>query len=262
MPLISLCINLDTRNKKNHNDGLFNGTINSDFLTDGVFNKIKFFSGFDIETIVFIDQHNPIDETSLSYLRNICDTVVIRKHTNEEKFNDYNYLSALSLCRGEYICHVDGDMALFTKDTEPIQRMLNWLDEYDFVSYPWLHSPNPDVNDNYDYWWCSTRFFICKRESLDITEIRKCLQDSDYLYGKYPASVRNPWLEHIIGLHAKYNGKKKGVFYPPLDFNNYMIYCWNNYDDYILRRLNELSYEEVLKWVETKHYHYPCDLTI
>lgn len=262
MPLISLCINVDTRNKKNQNDGLFNGAVNIDFLTDGVFNKIKFFAGFDIETIVFIDEHNPVDEKTLSYLRHICDTVVIRKHTNEEKFNDYNYLSTLSLCRGEYICHIDGDMACFTENKEPIQRMIGWLEEYDFVSYPWLHSPNPDVNPNYDYWWCSTRFFMCKKESLDITEIRKCLQDSDYLYGKYPASVRNPWLEHILGLYAKYNGKKKGVFYPPLDFSTHIIFCWNNYDDYILRRLNELSYQEVINWVATKQYHYPCDLTI
>src|SRR6187551_3640279 len=143
MPFISIVINCDTRPEKNSNDGLFNGAINSDFLTDGVFNKIKFFDGFDIETILFLDKHNEVPEKSLSYIHAICDTVVIRKHTHEEKFNDANYVSALSLARGEIVVHFDGDMGAFTSGKEAIEEMISLLDTYDYVSYPSFWSPYP-----------------------------------------------------------------------------------------------------------------------
>lgn len=244
---ISLVINCDTRPERSSQDGLFNGTVNLDFMDEGVLNKIKFFSGFDIETIIFIDKHQEIPEETLSFLYQHCDTVVIRKHTHEEKFNDYNYLAALSMARGEIICHFDQDVCAFTNGKEPIERMISWLDKYDYVSYPSRWSPNPVHDPKYDYYWCSTRFFMCKRETLDFTEIKKCLMDSDYLYGKYPASIRNPWTEHIIALLSKYNGK--GVFYPPFDLNNYCVFTWGKYEKWILRRLNNYSYTEVLEWI-------------
>ena len=260
--MISLVINCDTRSKRNEQTGLFNGVVNEDFLTDGIFNKIAFFKGFDIETIVFVDEHNSVSDTTLSYLRSICDVVVLRKHTNEEKFNDYNYLSALSLARGEIICHFDQDCNGFSVSKEAVQGMIDLLETYDYVSYPCRLSPNPDHNDNYDYWWCSTRFFMCKRETLDFTEIRRCLADMDYMYSKYPASVKNPWLEHCLGLHAKYNGKKNGVFYPPPS-DDIIIFTWDNYDEWVLRRLNSQTYQEVMSWVISKGgIFYPNNLRI
>lgn len=259
--MISIVINADTRKEKDTNDGLFSGAVNLDFLTDGVFNKIRLMEGFEIEVIIFIDEHILVPEETLKYIRTICDTVVVRKHTNENKFNDGNYCSALSLARGEIIMHFDQDMAAFTSSTDHIHNLIKLLDQYDYVSYPSYWSPNPTHDTNYDYYWCSTRFFMCKRETLDITEIKKCLADSDYLYGKYPASVKNPWTEHIISLISKYTGK--GVYYPPVDLDNYAIFCWGNYERWTLRRLNELPYNEVKQFIE--HHgglHYPCDLTL
>ena len=105
MPLISLCINVDTRPPRDEQNGMFNGAVASDFLTHGVFNKIAFLKGFDIETIVFIDEHLPVPQETLDYLRRICDTVVIRKNTQEHAFNDYNYLSCFAMARGKYLMH-------------------------------------------------------------------------------------------------------------------------------------------------------------
>lgn len=258
MPLISIVINADTRNEKPTNDGLFNGVINLDFITDGVYNKIQFLRGFDIEVILFIDKHNEIPEKALSYIHSICDTVVIRRHTHEEKFNDQNYISALSLARGEYIMHVDQDVAAFSYKKEYVEEMIALLEKYDYISYPSHWSPNPTYDENYDYFWCSTRFFMCKRSTLDFTEIKKCLSDMDYLYSKYPASVKNPWTEHIIALISKYTGK--GVYYPPIDLRKLAIFTWGKYDTFTLRRLNELPYEEVANWVASKGIHYPCDV--
>lgn len=259
--MISVVINCDTRPERNSQNGLFAGVVNEDFLTDGIFNKIKFFDGFEIEAIVFIDEHLPLSDKSLNYLRIICDTVVIRKHTDEPKFNDFNYISALQLARGEIICHIDQDTAMFTPSQEPINYLISLLDKYDYVSYPSLFSPNPDVNYNYDYYWCSTRFFMCRNETMDFTEIKKCLKDSDYLYSKYPASVRNPWTEHIIALISKYTGK--GVYYPPIEYDKYLIFCWENYEQYTLRRLNEMLYEEVKSWAASKGgIYYPNHIRI
>src|SRR5690349_249232 len=106
---ISIVINCDTRPPKNTADQIFSGVVDTDFLTDGIVNKIKFFDGFDIEVILFIDKHQDIPQETLSYIYSMCDAVVIRKHTDEPGFNDYNYHSALSLARGEIVCHFDQD---------------------------------------------------------------------------------------------------------------------------------------------------------
>lgn len=261
--LISVVINVDSRFERSQQTGLFSGVVNYDFLTDGVYNKKKLFEGFETELIVFIDEHNEVSERTINYLRSICQTVVIRKHTSEEKFNDYNYLSALQLARGEIIFHFDADVAAFVVSPEPINALIGLLDQYDFISYPSLWSPNPVHDLNYDYWWVSTRFFVCKRESLRFSEIDKCLRDYDYLYNTYPASVKNPWLEHILGLHAKYLGKQKGVLYPRIDFDNFILFTWENYEQYILTRLNEQSFEEVRNWViKMGGISYPNNLRI
>lgn len=260
-PLISLVINLDSRPERAEFGGTnLTGVVNNDFLDAGIFNNKKFFEGFDFETIVFIDKHLDIPQPTLDYIYKICDVVCIRNHTDEDKFNDGNFVSALQLARGKYICHVDADCATFASSKESVQELIDLLETYDYVSYPTPFTPNPDSNPNYDYWWCSTRFFMCKRETLDFTEIKKCLSDSDYLYGKYPASIHNPWLEHILGLISKYT-TGKGTFYPPLDYDKHLIFCWDNYEQWILRRLNEQSFEEVKNWVLSKSgIHYPNQL--
>ena len=252
---VSIVINCDTRSQKDEQSGLFNGVVNLDFLTDGVRNKQLFFGDYEFETIVFIDEHNPIDERSLAYLRSICDTVVVRKHTHEEKFNDNNYVSALSLARGEYVAHFDQDVAAFARDKGAIEYLIGLLENYDYVSYPSNWSPYPVHDDSYDYFWCSTRFFICKRQTLDFTEIKMCLADSDYLYSKYPASVRNPWTEHILGLHAKYNGK--GVYYPPIQTDKFTIFTWERYSTGTLQRMNDMTYEQIYEWHNTHPIFYP-----
>jgi hypothetical protein len=257
--LISLIINCDTRPERNNDNGLFNGVVDRDFLTDGILNKQLFFKGFDIETIVFIDKIEEIPTETLDYLYQICTTVVVRKHTEENKFNDNNYVSALSLARGEIICHVDQDVNLFTNYKESVQGMINLLDNYDYVCYPSHWSPNPTHDPRYDYYWASTRFFFCKRETLDITEIKKCLSDSDYLYGKYPASVRTPWTEHICALISKYTGK--GVFYPPIEMDKRIVFTWSSYKKGVIKKLNESSYDDVKKYVEEcGNIQYPVDI--
>ncbi len=265
---ISVVINLDTRKENYSNKQMFNGVVDRDFLIDGVLNKQKMFSGFDYETILFIDEHETLDVHTVDKLRIITDTLVIRKHNksfedieNFPAFNDFNYLQGLFMARGKYVFHFDGDVAAFAPSKEPINQMISWLDEFDYISYPSLFSPNPDVNNNYNYWWVSTRFFCCKRSTLDFTEIIKCQLDYDYMFNEYPASVRNHWLEHILGVQARFKGK--GVLYPPISYDDFILFTWENYRKGLLKELNNKTYDDVRGWVLAMGgLHYPNNLRI
>lgn len=257
---VSIIINCDTRPENNSENGLTKGVVSRDFLTDGLLNKVKFFSGFELEVIMCIDEHEPIAEEDFNYMKTLASTIVIRKHTDEPKFNDWNYWRALAMASGDIICHFDQDSVAFSSSPSAVQEMIDLLDKYDYVSYPSHWSPNPVVDLNYDYWWCSTRFFMCKRTTLDLTEIKKCLEDSGYLYEKYPASVRNPWMEHVLGLTAKYTGN--GVYYPPMELDKLAIFSWGSYDKWILRRLNGYSYDEIKNWLNSHPILYPNNINI
>jgi len=256
MPKISVIINCDTRSQKDEQTGLFGGVVNLDFLSDGIFNKKKFFDGFDIEVIVFIDEHNPVDEKTLSYLRTICDTVVVRKHTHENGFNDYNYLSALSLARGNYIAHFDQDTAAFTFSPEPVQELINLLEQYKFVSYPSYWSPNAVHDPSFGgRMWASTRFFMCKRETLKFDVLRNCIDEPEWAYKTFGDVPRRcNWLEHFLTLT-----NDNSVYYPPIQTEKLSIFTWEKYETYTLKRMNELPYEEIYKWHNTHPIFYPCN---
>lgn len=256
---ISLIYNCDTRPQNNEFGGNnLQGVCNSDFITDGLYNVKKFLSGFDVETIMVIDEHLQLSESDLAYVRKNTDCLLIRKHTDEPKFNDWNYWRSLMLASGDIIIKIDQDTACFANSSEPIQNLINLLEQYDYISYPSMWTPRAHTASEYDYMWCSTRFMMCKRETLDFTEIKKCLEDSDYLFNKYPASIQNPWMEHVIGLISKYNGK--GVYYPPIEEDNYLVFSWAFYEKCTLRRLNELPYNEVKAWVTERGIYYPVDV--
>jgi len=258
---LSLIINCDTRPQNNHAEKMFSGCVNFDFMTEGLKNKISFLRGFDLEVIVYVDKHEEIPKEILETLYWQSDVLIIRNHTNEQSFNDYNYIRALQMASGDIIVHFDQDVAAFTNSPEPINDMIKLLEVYDYISYPSWLSPNPVVDNNYDYFWCSTRFFMCKRETLDFAEIIKCLKDYDYLYQTYPASIRNHWTEHILALISKYKGK--GVFYPAMNLDTHAIFSWDRYIEGVLKAMNNWSYEQVKGYIVNTcgGVHYPCDVT-
>ena len=265
---ISVVVNVDSRPENSENKEMFRGVVDRDFLIDGLLNKRKLFSGFEFELICFLDEHEPIDEKTIAHMKEICDTLIIRKHDKRFEdlpehaaFNDMNYISALSQCRGKYIFHFDGDVAAFASSPEPIREYINLLEQYDYISYPSLWSPYPTHDEAWQgKFWASTRFFCCKRSTLDISELIKCQLDYDYWIKTYPMPRICHWLEHLMASIAWNKGK--GVFYPPMDFDRLIIFTWANYHKYTMQRLNNQTFEEVKDWVYSKDYHYPCDLTI
>jgi len=268
MPLISCIINVDTRPENDHNKEMFNGCVSRDFLYDGVKNKRNLFKGFDAEFICFLDEHEPLTEKEVAELRSVCDTLIIRKHNkrfegqeNFSAFNDLNYLAAISQARGKYLFHFDADVAAFTISPDPIQEQIDLLEKYDYVSYPSLWSPNPVDDESFGgKYWVSTRYFCCKRETINISEVLKCQLDYDYWKETYPVPRLCHWTEHILSSISHHKGK--GVYYPPLDVGRFILFTWENYHQYTLQRLNNQTFEEVNNWVCKNHYHYPCNLTI
>jgi hypothetical protein len=253
---ISLVINADSRPQRDAQNGLFSGVVNEDFLTDGIFNKIKFFDGFEKEVILFLDEHQHISDKNFDYMRSMVDTLVIRKHDKRfgdikeyGGFNDLNYLQAIALARGEIICHADQDTAMFTPSPQPIHDLIKLLDEYKFVSYPSHWTPKPVDDPSFgNRTWASTRFFMCKRETIKFDTLLHCLQDSSWAYETFGDSPRKcNWLEHFLTLT-----NNDSCFYPPIEYEKYLIFCWENYEQYTLRRLNEMPYDEVKNWVLKK----------
>lgn len=251
---ISIVINCDTRPQRDVQSGLFSGVVNDDFLIDGVYNKIQFFNEFDFETIVFIDEHTIIEEKTLQHLRSIANCVVIRKHTNEPNFNDYNYLSALFIARGDIIAHFDQDTAAFTSSKEPIEDMISLLDQYKFVSYPSYWSPVAVHDESFmGKMWASTRFFMCKRETLKFDTLINCIKNPDWAYETFGDSNRRcNWLEHYLTL-----ANDNSVYYPPIQTERMTIFTWETYEKYTLQRLNGMTYDEIFKWHDSHPIFYP-----
>jgi len=268
IPLISCVINVDTREENSENKEMFKGVVARDFLDAGVINKKNFFKGFDVEYIVFVDEHLPLTDQQLSFLKQESDVLIIRKHNkkfedqdNFPAFNDLNYLTALFSARGKYIFHFDGDVAAFTSSQQPIIDMIYSLEKVDYISYPSHWSPNPTHDESFGgKYWTSTRFFACKRETLNFGEILKCQLDYDYWEQTYPVPRLCHWTEHILSSIAWNKGN--GVIYPPMELDRYAIFTWETYDKYLYNRLNNLSYEEVKEWISKRGIHYPNNIRV
>lgn len=266
--MISVVVNIDSRPERDNNEKMFNGVVSRDFLVEGLINKRNLFKGFDIELVAFLDEHEPVDEKTLAEMREVCDTLIIRKHDKKFEgvgdffaFNDLNYLQALFHSRGSHVFHFDGDVAAFTDGPEPIQEMIDWLDKYDYVSYPSPHSPNPVEDSSFGgKYWVSTRYFCCKRETLNFSELLKCQLNYDYWKEAYPVPRLCHWTEHLLSSISHHTGN--GVFYPPVQFHKFILFTWENYHKYTLKRLNNQSFKEVSEWVSKQHFHYPNNLTI
>lgn len=265
---ISCIVNVDTRPENGTNQEMFKGVVDRDFLIGGLINKRKLFNGFEMELICFLDEHEQVGENTVAHMREICDTLIIRKHNKKFEdiddfaaFNDLNYLQALFHARGKYIFHFDGDVAAFTSSPEPIKEYIALLEKYDYVSYPSLWSPDPVHDDSFGgKYWVSTRFFCCKRSTLDFSEILKCQLDYDYWKNTYPVPRLCHWTEHLLSSIAWNRGN--GVYYPPVQFEKFILFTWHKYEKYILQRLNNQTFEEVNKWVCSKSFGYPNDLFI
>ncbi len=274
--MISIVINADSRpgsdDSVSDQSVMNKGTRSFDYLWDGILNKMKFFGDYEHEIILYVDRHIEIPTELFEKWKTIGNlTICISKHREFfddnhyfGKWNDLNILRALYLARGKYIAHFDQDVNAFRRDESKVIDNMKFLVDSkacDYVSYPSRYSPDPIFNRNneWDYFWASSRFFFCKRSTIDFTEIEKCMRSDEYLYGKYgEKNKRCSWLEHVQGIIA---GPGK-VFYPPMDIDNYAIFSGSSYKKGTIQKLNEMSYNDVRQFlIDRGGIQYPCDLS-
>lgn len=268
MPKISLVYNLDSRPKlldaMTTTADCDGGCRCVDFFTHGLINKINFSSPYELEVIVYVDVHDPVPCEALDFFEKMKDEghlhqLVMEPHTKErwgQRYgkcnNDLLYVEALSLATGDYIVHIDADMILYRKPAfDFMGTCLEWLKEYNYVSLPGDFSPDCGRREDWphlDYWWASTRFLVCKKETLPPKdELLKCF-NNQYLQKAYGKLARPNCLEHILGVIAG----DGNIFYPPNDLDNYLIASWQTYWKGTIEKLNQMPYEQVKAYIVEK----------
>lgn len=262
--MISIVINCDTRpgcdaemnTTGDHGEGSLNGVRSWDFLTDGVINKLNFFQGYEVELILYIDEHEGVPKDVQDRMdqitRNLNARIVCRPHQrSHQRWNEMLYLEALKLATGDYVAHFDGDCAAFrcpSWDPGIFYQSLVGMEGIKFVCQPTTMS-----RAEHGMWWASTRFFFCRRETLNLCELEKCILDEGYRH----SVVFSPALEHVLGRMA---GGPTGVLYPPANWDDYMIFSWSRYHRELLYMLNGLPYEKVRDYILDCGIHGPNDV--
>lgn len=253
-PQVSIVINCDTRSNwlddsteiRNYGDASLLGCRSVDFMLSGVRNKRKFFEGCDLETILVIDKREEIPNWVMVELDAMLTSGEISKlvietfNHSRPRWNDWIYYESCKHATKEYLVHFDGDAAAFRRPEFPlIEKCIEWLDSgHNFVCQ---QTPLPEAE--HGMWWASTRFFMCKRETLKLEEIRRCFDDG-YRWGVYGSKRWSPCFEHLASLVA---GEK--VLYPPCDNDNFVLVNWVTYRKGLLEWLNNLPYDEVRRYV-------------
>lgn len=219
------------------------GCRSLDFLTHGVISKIRFFEGHEIEAIVCVDEHEPLSEEIHTDIRHIEQTTPTRyivkpADRKRQRFNDWIYVDALKLAEGDYVAKWDGDVAAFRRPEFPIiDQYLAWLDD----GYKYICQPTQIHGHGMAH--ASSRYFICKRETLDFPEIGRCLNDYSYFQQRYP-NIHAPCLEFYLG--AMVGG---AVLYPFQQNQDYTIFSFVEYQRGLFERLNALPYDDVYRYV-------------
>lgn len=256
---IGIVINADTRlgwDRDSSKCEMGMGCRSADFMLDGVLNKINFFRGYDVDVTVYVDVHCELDHDTYSKLLNMffnrkIHNLVLNRHMNRfmgqpiRQLQCTMYLNAFMMSRGYYIAHFDADAGAFRRDDcDIIERWMDWIDsgKYKYISYACDDSPNPCQPDGYEYYWPSTRFFFCRRDQINFEQIRYCFNDAIWVEAHGGNKHRYPnCMEQILGFLA---GPEK-IYYPPKEFNQYMIFTWHTYYNGTARILDAMPYDKV-----------------
>lgn len=244
--MISVVLNCDTRPNAgaevsttgDSGPGSLQGVRSYDFLVDGVRNKLQFFSGYDVELILAVDEHEPLPDSVRAEIhemvkRKEIDVFVMHPHERTSRFwYDKITVAALKLATGDYVAHFDQDCAAFRDpNCWIVTDYIKWLDE----SWHFICQPTTMTLAEHKMYWASTRFFICKRETLDFEKLDEACSNPDKRFAKYGHA---PALEHVLG-------RMGGVLYPPFTPDDYLIWSWSRYHKGVLPALNRMPFKDV-----------------
>lgn len=250
--MISVVINADSRPNAgaeisttgDSGKGSLQGVRSYDFLVDGPKMLRNYFSGYEIEMILAIDEHEPLPVEVRSEIhemikRQEIDVFICQPHERKSKYwYDKITIAALKLATGDYVAHFDQDCAAFRDpNSDIIAKYLAWLN--DSPPYQFVCQPTTMTLAEHKMYWASTRFFICKRETLDFAKLDEAVSNEGARFAKYGHA---PALEHVLG-------RMGGVLYPPADWSDHIVFSWARYHRGVLGKLNRMPYEDVRKFL-------------
>lgn len=259
MPKLSIVISCDTRpgadaefhEIKNYGGGNLCGVHSLDFLTAGVVAKNRFLesAGFERETILFVDLHEAwipgriLDDLEKLLASGEITRLITQPHSKaRHRWNDHLMLDALAHASptSDFVAHWDGDCIGYRRpDFDVLKMYVGLLDS----GYKFICQQTPLNQGEHLMFWASTRFFLCRRESLDLPELRRLIDD-DYRRSKF-GSRHLPCVEHILGAMAGENS----VLYPPSQNQDFAVWSWVHYFRGVIQKLNKMSYEDVYRYV-------------
>lgn len=249
--MISVVLNCDTRRgcdtevstTGDSGKGSLQGVRSYDFLVEGVKNKLQFFSGYRCEIILAVDEHEPLPESVKSEIHDMVrrqeiDVFICQPHERTSKFwYDKITVAALKLATGDYVAHFDQDCAAFRDpNSDIIAQYLLWLGD---GGWQFVCQPTTMLLEDHKMWWASTRFFICKRETLDFSKLDEAVSNEGARVAKYGHA---PALEHVLG-------RMGGVLYPPANWDDHMVFSWQTYCKSTLGKLNRMPYPLVRDYI-------------
>lgn len=233
---------------KDYGSGNLMGCHSLDFLTHGVVAKNRYLAGYDRETILCVDIHDPIPQKIRDEIDRLKEAGEIQKviattHSKSaHRWNDFIYISAYRQIPSDctHVAKWDGDCIGYKgEDVDMVGQYLRHLAE----GYKYVCQQTPLAGWEHKMFWASSRFFFCERETINIDEIERCLNDG-YRAKRLPG-LHLPCAEHIMGALSG----EGSVLYPPSDNGKGVIWSWVHYYSGIIEKLNSMSYDEVKKYV-------------
>lgn len=258
--MISIVINCDTRpgsdadcdqiREQAASPGVC-GVHSLDFLTDGVVAKNRFLRtpGHELETIVYVDVHEPIPHEVRVRIQNLIAAGEITKFVetphskHRHRWNDRLYLDALSHVspHADYVAHFDGDCVGFRRaGYDHAARCIELIEDAEFR---FVCQQSPLTPHEHGMRHASTRFLFTRRAELDIPELER-LTDDAYRAATFPGQ-HLPCLEHILGARAG----AFGVCYPMAAYADCVVFSWVRYHRGTLAKLNAMPYADVRRYV-------------
>lgn len=220
------------------------GCRSVDFITEATIARQRFLESplvDEVETIICIDVHEPIPSWVYERLFEIsnCYVVTDQHDRHRHRWNDYIYIHALRQATGDLVAKWDGDCIGYR---HPDFDVLTYY--FDFLSNgaAYVCQQTKLIPEVEPMWWASTRFFLCRRETLDLDEAARCIDD-DYRRAKY-GPKHCPCLEHCLGLMC---GER--VIYPPEKNSDFIVWNWVQYYLNCIPKLNNMPYADILQYV-------------
>lgn len=224
------------------------GCRSIDFMTDAVIAKKWFIESElvdDSRVSLLVDEHEPITPALDELAAKVGDFVSVSNwNRSDHRWYDKIQIRALRMgieTGADVIVKWDGDCIGYRR--EGFDFFAHALELMDKTGAAYICQSTPLNPDEHGMKHASTRFFLCRAETLDLDKAEWLLDD--FQRAKTFPCRHLPCLEHILGAMA---GDR--VCYPKSDYDNWVVWSWVKYFKGTIAKLNAATYGQVLGYIE------------